>query len=145
MLAGGGPAIRVRTVRPRSEGERWNAQAVKEIRATPDVPNPKDEKQTEPKTERDTQGVDFGARGGQELPKQKTKHEQDLKREFRITDKLLEKYGPTDYCKGCVAKVMGDASRPHTQECRDRMEECIKQEDPEDELLTRRDARLRGK
>ena len=68
-----------------------------------------------------------------------------MKREFRITDKLLEKYGLTDYCKGCVAKVMGDASRPHTQECRDRMEECIRQEDPEDELLTRRDARLRGK
>ena len=44
----GGPAIKVRTVRPEAEGERWSATAIKDIAATPDIPNPKDDSQKDP-------------------------------------------------------------------------------------------------
>ena len=45
VLKEGGPAIKVRTVRPKAEGERWSAIAIKDIMATPDMPNPKDDSQ----------------------------------------------------------------------------------------------------
>ena len=38
--------------------------------ATPDMPNPKDDSQKDPRSERNTRGLDFGASGGQLLPKQ---------------------------------------------------------------------------
>ena len=63
VLKSGGPAIRVRTVRTRPPSERWNAEAVVEIIATPDTPNPKDPLQKEPRPERDTMGLDFSGRG----------------------------------------------------------------------------------
>ena len=52
VLKEGGPAIKVRTVRPKAEGERWSAIAIKDIVATPDKPNPKDESQEDPRSER---------------------------------------------------------------------------------------------
>ena len=67
----GGPAIKVRTVRPKAEGERWSAIAIKDIVATPDMPNPKDDSQKDPRSERNTRGLDFGALGGQLLPNRK--------------------------------------------------------------------------
>ena len=42
VLANGGPSISVRTVKPKSEAQPWNKQAILEITATPDKPNPKD-------------------------------------------------------------------------------------------------------
>ena len=68
VLKEGGPAIKVRTVRPKAEGERWSAIAIKDIVATPDMPNPKDDSQKDPRSERNTRGLDFGASGGQLLP-----------------------------------------------------------------------------
>ena len=70
VLMEGGPAIKVRTVRPKTEGERWSAIAIKDIVATPDMPNPKDDSQKDPRSERNTRVLDFGASGGQLLPKQ---------------------------------------------------------------------------
>ena len=40
ILKDGGPAIKVRTVKPRAEGDRWSADAIFKIMATPDAPNP---------------------------------------------------------------------------------------------------------
>ena len=61
VLKEGGPAIKVR--RPKAEGERWSAIAIKDILATPDMPNPKDDSQKDPRSERNTRGLDFGASG----------------------------------------------------------------------------------
>ena len=114
VVAGGGPAIRVRTLRPRPENERWNFEAVDAIKATPDAPNPCDAEQRDPRPERETRGMDFGARGGQDLPEQRTRPEPDVKRDFRITDRILEKYGTTGVCAGGEANIAGDGeARSH--------------------------------
>ena len=42
VVKDGGPAIRVRSVRPRPESQRWNSKAIEDIIATPDKPNPAD-------------------------------------------------------------------------------------------------------
>ena len=114
VLKEAGPAIKVRTVRAEANGERWSAIAIKDIVATPDVPNPKKDSQKDPKSECNTRGLDFGASGGQFLPKQGVRHEPGLNRNFTINNRILEKYGPTMGCKGCENKMTG-TMRGHTQ------------------------------
>eukprot|EP00973_Karenia_brevis_P048650 6753750-Karenia_brevis.AAC.1 len=85
VLRGGGPAVLVRTVRPVSDSERWSKQAIEEIIATPDRPNPKNPQQQRPRTERETVGLDFGISGGDQLPKVSTQRQEDQPRDFKIT------------------------------------------------------------
>ena len=80
-----------------------SAIAIKDIVATPDMPNKKNDSQKDPRSEHNTRGLDFGASGGQLLPKQCVRHEPGLNRNFRINNRILEKYGPTMGCKGCEA------------------------------------------
>ena len=140
VLKEGGPAIKVRTVGPKAEGERWSAIAIKGIVATPDMPNPKDDSQKHPRSERNTRSLDFGASGGQFLPKQGV-HEHGLKRNFRINSRILEKYGPTMGCKGCENKMTGEDARPHSSECGARPEDKMRGDDVEAEIIARRDDR----
>ena len=144
ILGNGGPAIKVRTVKPRPEGDKWSAEAIEAIVATPDVPNPKDETQRDLRSERNTKGLDFGAKGGHELPRQRTQHEPGLTRNFRIGNRLLEKYGVTPGCKGCEAKLAGDDAKPHSAECRARIEDAMLKDDEEAGILAGRDTRKQG-
>ena len=143
VLPGGGPAIKVRTVKSRPPSERWNEKAIGEVVATPDAPNPKDPNQKAPKSEMETHGLDFGTAGGQNLPRQRVRPEPDMKRDFRITDKLLLEYGFTPGCRGCEAKLTGGAARMHSDACRSRIEDAIRASGPGADVLERRDARLR--
>ena len=59
----------------------------------------------------------------------------------RNINRVLEKYGPTVGCKGCETKMNGDDSRPHTSECRARLEELMRGDDVEAEIIARRDYR----
>ena len=97
VLKEGGPAIKVRTVRPKAGGELWSAIAIKDIVATPDMSNAKDDSQKDPWSERNARGLDFRASGGQLLPKQGVRHDLGLN---RPQDRILGKYGPTIGCKG---------------------------------------------
>ena len=89
ILPAGGPAIKVRTAKSRPSSERWNAKTIKCVIATPDAPNPKDPNHMDPWSERETLGLDFGAKGGQDLPKQRVQPEEEMTRDFRITERLL--------------------------------------------------------
>ena len=68
VVLASGPAVRVRTVRPRAEVDRWSSEVVGEIIATPDNPNPHDPSQEDAMPERRTKGLDLGARDGANLP-----------------------------------------------------------------------------
>ena len=141
VMRDGGPAINVRTVRPRSEGDRWSASAIREVVATPDAPNPQDESHTDPRSERHTRGLDFGASGGHHLPRQGVEREPGLTRNFRIGNRVIERYGPTMGCKGCENKIAGDDARPHSAECRARLEELMREDEREAEVIARRGER----
>ena len=58
VLAEGGMAVKVRTVKMRPESERWSKKAIEEIVATPDAPNPIDPMQRVVKGARETKGAD---------------------------------------------------------------------------------------
>ena len=145
ILKDGGPAIKVRTVKPRAEGDRWSADAIFKIMATPDAPNPWTEDQTEARAERHTKGLDFGVRGGQDLPEVHAEREPELVRQFRISDDLLEKHGFTPGCKGCESRMEGGGRRGHTTACRARIEASIIDKNPDADVLKKRDQRFKKK
>ena len=119
-LPGGGPVIRVRTVKRRSEDERWNAERVLEVKATPRRPNPKDESQQKLQPERLTVGVDLGAGTGVDLPEAEVNQGTSKVRDFKITKQLIQKFEPTPGCKGCEGSFTG-LRRDHSQACRTRL------------------------
>ena len=71
------------------EGERCSATAIKDIVA--DMPSPKD-----PRSERKTRGLDFGASRWQFLARQGVRHVLGLNRNLRSHNRVLEMYGPTN-------------------------------------------------
>ena len=145
ILQKGGPAIKVRTVKPKMQGDRWCADAIAEIAATPDAPNPHDDSQRDLRSERHTRGLDFSARGGRKLPEQRAQHEPGLKRNFRIGERLLDKFGPSVGCKACNAKVQGAETRAaHSEECRARIEQAMREDEIEKDIISKRDARQHG-
>ena len=97
----------------------------------------------DPRSERETMGLDFGAEGGQDLPKQRAQPEEEMKRDFRITERLLIEYGFTVGCKGCEAKFRGSGVKPHSISCRTRLEETMRAAGRDEEVVNRSDARLR--
>ena len=141
VLKDKGPAIKVRTVKPRAASERWSSSAIEDIIATPDAPNPKDETQQELKSERNTKGLNFGADKGHELPRQKMKYPEGITRNFRIGDRLLEKYGFTEGCLGCEAKQKGDPPHVHSDACRSRLEKAMMEDEREAKVISGRNER----
>ena len=59
-LLGGGPVIRVRAVLRKPDSEKWNAEEVKNIKATQRQANPSNKEQKEPNSVRETKGLDIG-------------------------------------------------------------------------------------
>ena len=102
VLPGGGPALRVRTVRAWPSSEKWSADAVAEIRAIPERPNPHNAKLKFVEAERNTEGTQFGAKPKHEAAEAKPEREsaehqegQRVKdiRDFRIIDAHLQEFG----------------------------------------------------
>ena len=122
---------------------RWDADKVAAIKATPRRPNPQDPDKAdtdlghkEPKIEKP-----------EELRQQAKEDEGVIRRNFRITKRLIEKYGHTSGCIGCEALMEGRirGARDHTRECRARIEKSMK-EDPEDKVwINKRDERSEKK
>ena len=138
-----GIAIKVRTLRSRPESERWSADAINDVVATPDAPNPKDPTQRAPKGARETKGTEkeVDPDGGHKLDKAPVRHQEGFTRNFRITDKLIEKFGYTAGCRGCEAKIEGTSREPHSATCRQRLEEEMMSDDMEKQAIERRDQR----
>ena len=57
-------------------------------------------------------------------------------RDFRITKQVLEKYGYTDECGGCVHKACGfEGNRAHTPQCRQRLAEAMLEDERDRERV----------
>ena len=113
VLVKGGPAIKVRTIRRKTEADRWSVEAINEIVATPQQPNPKDEDQEEVEAEGKTAGLDVGG-DGTKLPCVEVEEVEKRLRDFKVTSKLLQDYGHSDACPGCEGMLTGKR-RQHTR------------------------------
>ena len=140
-----GEAVRVRTVRPVLDEDHWDATAVLAVRALPRKPNPNTAAsdgaadQVEPqlngeeavRPEAGDSGAGIGrpdhddaARGGP--------------RELRLDGRLLEKFGYTPGCPGCINKQLGLDHRAHTAPCRTRVYNLMNDDEDEVDRLARR-------
>ena len=128
-----GAAIRVRTVVRRPVSDRWNVDAVKAMQASARVPNPENLRQASVMPERLTTKLEV-ARCGSKIHEQVRRFEELKFREFKITKGILEKFGLSDNCKGCQAAASGTHARRHTDDCRQRLEQLIR----DDEVLRAR-------
>ena len=138
-----GEAIRVRTIHRVVEQERWNVDMIRGVRATPRRPNPDLEAKedidaklaTEEPVSREAGGADLGA------PEHSEAH--TAPRELRITDRLLEKYGYTPGCAGCIHKQLGlEGHRGHSTACRQRIYESMRDDNEELDKLNEAEKRL---
>ena len=127
-----GKAVRCRTVRRVPMEQRWSAERVKAIEATPrhPAPNSKDPEAIEARIAAEEEHGDASA----ELkidPEAKQREDQGFAhRELRITESVLDTYGYTPNCPGCMAKLGGPTTnRGHTAECRQRIYDAMEKED----------------
>ena len=90
-LVEGGPVIRVRTVIRVSDSDKWNAEQIMKLVATPRQPNPSDKVQKEANNILDTKGIDLGEGGSQLAEILVRQHEEGLMRDFCITAELPQK------------------------------------------------------
>ena len=66
-----------------------------------------------------------------------------MKRDFRITARILGEYGFTVGCKGCEAKLTGSGVKPHSVACTARTQETMRAAGRDEEVSDRRGARIR--
>ena len=117
--------VRAHTIKRREADERWDGKMVREIRGTPQQPDPT------------KAGVAIPLRVNFDPPVDSTplesrplRQEKGMRR-MMITGKLLEKYGYTEGCEGCKCKRSGmtDVRSDHTEACRARIEAAMEDED----------------
>ena len=155
-----GDAVRCRTVFRVPAEERWNKELVLAISGTPRVPAPtrKDPEKLAAKFEDDTekeakirqpreprQDGERRERSGVDLKQPEVRGPRPFElRRFRITDRIIAKYGYSDDCKGCAAKRGGlpaelAGDRAHSAACRRRLSDLM-MNDEEDKNIVEKDA-----
>ena len=71
-----------------------------------------------------------------------TSEELKVRRDFKITQQLVKRYGETDGCPGCKCAMMrGGPRREHTVACRTKMEKSMVSDPEQAEKLITRDRR----
>ena len=162
VLAKGGPAVKVRTVRRRSLDDRWNCEALREMVAVPRHPNPIRPEQVQAEACDNTEGV-HGAVNlpetsslqelfdstqiddviGADIPEAVVADPFTKRRDFQITKNILDEFGRTPECTGCVKSSEGKRGWAHTIECRARLEAAMIENEGYRGRLDNRNARLK--
>ena len=148
-----GDAVRCRTIKRVPVQHRWNAEKVLLIRATPRIPSPSsahpeaissrlvDEEAKEAKGAVERASVPEPAEDRAELAE--ARQREFGSREFRINDRILEKYGVTEGCPGCTHKTSGlPGHLGHSVECRERLRQDMSRDAGDKRVLDSAQRRL---
>ena len=136
-----GKAIRVRTIHRLVEEKRWCSDAIFNVRSKPRKPNPDDDS-AEPKAQ-DAQKDSETRVGGEGLERPETADGIKIPRELQINTRLMEKFGFTNGCPGCIHKQLDlDDHRPHSAKCRRRFYELMKDDEDEVDRLLNNERRM---
>ena len=129
-------SVRAYAVKRMADDERWNAENIQQMQGLPQQPDPKRPGLRVPIR------ITLGEEVTEVQPREVQKDVEPLPRRMGITATELEKYGYTDNCPGCQAKRRGAvAKKGHSEACRKRIEELMKQDD-NDKKLQRTDERI---
>jgi hypothetical protein len=112
--------VRAYSVKRRADGERWNGQMIKEMKGSPQAPNPNVAGVQIPIKVRFDPG-EPKADAAELVPMRK-----EVGRRLRLTDAMFKRFGYTEDCEGCRWKQAGlREHRGHTEACRRRLEEAL--------------------
>ena len=115
--------VRAWAIKRRPEEERWCADNLEAVQGTPARPNPN-------LPGRDIPVHIYLPDPAGEVPEPAPERAEEGTRRTYLKKRDFEKHGYTDGCEGCRRlRTGGMGARPHTQECRDRLEEKLKEED----------------
>ena len=117
--------VRAWAVKRRQEEERWDAKRILEMQGTPARPNPQSPGVDVPVHIHLPQESEVPLPG--EPPPARV---ETAPRRTYLKARDFEKHGYTEGCEGCRRlRTGGMGARPHTETCRNRMEERLKEED----------------
>ena len=117
--------IKVRTFARRGEEDRWREKKLQEMIGVPWEPIPG----TGMREVKSRVHIE-GAGAGEDIVEE-AQVRASIPRRMRFDLDDLEKYGYTTGCPGCKAKNRGQTGVNHNEECRSRIEEKIRKEEPE--------------
>ena len=117
--------IKVRTFARRGEADRWRKKEIEEMVGVPWEPVP-GRGMNEVKSK-----VHIAGKGAGEDIIEEPQLRGAIPRRMRFDADDLQKYGYTLGCPGCRAKNRGEVGVNHSEECRQRIEEKIRVDDPE--------------
>ena len=119
--------VRAYSFRRRAEGRRWNQQAIQEMRGTPRQPDPGRPGLKIPVRVANPVGPGQGPRE-EENPRRPG--DMEVARRMKITKKMLQAYGHTEGCLGCIySRAALTKKRDHTEQCRTRIYQAIQQDE----------------
>ena len=123
--------VRAYSVTRREPEARWNADAIRNMKGTPQQPDPNKPSMNIPIR------IQFDQAANAEPEPTVPPRKERAPRRMRLTEALFQKYGYTDGCEGCTFRRanLGD-HRAHSERCRTRMEEAV---DADEELRYRRE------
>ena len=135
-----GDAVRCRTIKRVPEEHRWVAERAPLVEATPRIPSPSSKKDPEDIGTRvagEDEGEDVRPIISPEFNEvedpvelAEARKREFARRNFRISERILDKHGETEGCKGCFARRLGWGRAAHSSECRER----LRNQTAEDEL-----------
>ena len=132
--------VRAFAIKRSDEAKRWDAEMIKELKGTPQRPN------------LEAPGIEVPIRIHVPRPEEVTEEQtfdnsrsEETARGAYLKPRDFEKYGWTKGCEGCRRlRTGGMQARPHTQECRERMEaELAREENPRCKRAENKRARVR--
>ena len=132
-------AVRAYSIRRMVEGRLWGADAIKNIKGTPQSPDPNMPGDHVPIK------IRFDPRDDDERPAP-TQGPQETVRRFRINASMLNKYGYTEGCEGCRYKSAGmTETRNHAETCRQRIQGELSKTPEGQRILDRMNDRVESK
>ena len=118
--------VKAFAIRKKPVEEQWDGQWIKEMKGTPEQPNPNKKGLTIPihvrfDAEEETSETEIDI---------KPARREDKPRAIYIKQWMTEEYGFTEDCPGCDAKRAGmSIPKPHNLKCRERLEEAMKNDE----------------
>ena len=108
--------IRAYAIKRQDPDQRWSEQWIREMTGTPQRPDPKRGELMIPiKVRFDPPSADVPE------PTEPLRKEAGMRR-MKITEAMLGKYGYSEGCEGCRSKAVGTTQKPHSENCRQRIE-----------------------
>ena len=114
-------AVRAYAIKRKPDDQRWDAELLKDLKGTPQQPDPERAGITVPISVR-IEPLPVEQRGPQDTAREEPRQI----RRMRITEALLQQHGYTAGCEGCRFRRAGlGETRPHTEVCRSRLEAAM--------------------